>query len=131
MTKSLSDHLVAIGEEKVKIKINGKKHNCSRTEATARKMHLMANGGYEEVKNEGGETVRVTYKADAKVAKMIREFVEGKAAPEPPKEKKKGTKAGQYDSEISRRLNERLGGGSVQSEPESTKPVIPKGKRWK
>lgn len=135
MTKSLTDYLKEIGEEEVTTKINGQEYTCSRTEATARKMHLMANGGTEEITKEDGETLVIAYKADAKVAKMIREFVEGKAAPEPIKEKEPGKKAGQYDSEISRRLNERLGGGGMSSESKSvlkrpvmSKSVILKGK---
>lgn len=127
MSKTLADCLRDIGEEKVKININGKKYNCSRTEATARKMHLMASGGYEEVKDEEGESVRVNYKADAKVAKMIREFVDGKAAQEAPKEEKKQAKPGQYNSEISRRLNDRLGGGSMPEPGAPARPRIPKG----
>ncbi len=121
MSKSLTDCLRDIGEEQVTIKINGQEYTCSRTEATARKMILMANGGFEEITNEEGETMQIAYKADAKVAKMVREFVDGKAASEPPKAKEKGAKAGQYDSEISRRLNERLG---PQSKPRV--PVRPK-----
>lgn len=134
MSKSLTDCLKEIGEEEVTIKINGQEYTCSRTEATARKMHLMANGGTEEITKEDGETLVIAYKADAKVAKMIREFVEGKAAPEPIKEKEPGKKAGQYDSEISRRLNERLGGGMPGktelklTRPGILKPAIPKGK---
>ncbi len=137
MTKSLTDCLKDIGEEEVTIKINGQEYTCSRTEATARKMHLMANGGTEEITTDDGPMV-MAYKADAKVAKMIREFVEGKAAPEPVKEKEPGKKAGQYDSKISRRLNERLGGGmlpesklapgQVGGRPMRARPVIPKGK---
>ena len=112
MAKTLSDCLKDIGEEEVTVKINGKEYTCSRTEATARKMHLMANGGYEEIEDENGEIERVTYKADYRVAKTIREFVEGRAPQEPPRPKDKGKKAGQYDSEIGRRLNERLVGSA-------------------
>lgn len=125
--KSLTDHLRDIGEEEVTIKINGESYTCSRTEATARKMHLMANGGYEEVTDEEGEVIKVVYKADAKVAKMIREFVDGKAAQEPAPEKKQGAKAGRYDSEISRRLNERLG-PQVKKPVRPQRPVVGKGK---
>lgn len=122
MTKTLTDHLRDIGEEEVTIKINGKEYTCSRTEATARKMHLMANGGYEEVTDEEGEVIKVVYKADAKVAKMIREFVDGKAAQEPAPEKKRGAKAGRYNSEIGRKLNERLGSKPVRPQRPVMKP---------
>ena len=57
-----------------------------------------------------GEIEERTYKADYRVAKSIREYTEGKAAQEPPKKGKQNAKAGRYDSEIGRRLNERLGG---------------------
>ncbi len=115
MTKTLTACLRDIGEEEVTIKINGREYTCTRTEATARKMYLLANGGFEEITNEDNEVVQITYKADAKVAKMLREFTEGKAAPELAPEKKPGAKAGQYDSEIGRRLNERLGTKPVKS----------------
>ena len=123
MTKTLTDHLREIGDELTSITIDGQPYTCTKTEAVARKMYLLARGGTETITTEEGEVLCVTHKADPKVAKMIREFVDGKAAPEPVKEKKPGAKAGRYDSEISRRLNERLG-----TKPKSPKRPSIKGK---
>jgi hypothetical protein len=111
MPKTLSQHLKDIGDELVEIVIEGERVKVSRTEALARRLYIMAMGGVEQV-IEDGEIVEITHKADYRVAKSIREYTEGKAAQEPPKKSKQNAKPGQYDSEISRRLNERLGGGS-------------------
>lgn len=111
MNKSLTQYLKDIGEEKVKIVINGKIKKVSRTEALARRLYVMAMGGIEEIVVDG-DIVKKVHKADHRVAKDIREYTEGKAAVEPAKEKKKQIKAGEYSSEIGRRLNERLGGGN-------------------
>jgi hypothetical protein len=126
VSKSITQWLKQIGDEKVRIVVNGKVKKVSQTEALARKMFILAKGGIEEIEDEAGNIVEVVHKPDHKVAKSIREWTEGKAAVEPPKEKPKQAKAGQYDSEIGRRLNERLGSGTVE-EPESKRPVISKG----
>lgn len=111
MSKSLTQYLKDIGDEKVSIVINDKIKKVSRTEALARRMYAVAMGGIEKIVVDG-EIVQTVHKGDAKVAKDIREYTEGKAAIEPPKEKPKQIKAGEYSSEIGRRLNERLGGGT-------------------
>ena len=114
--KSLSDCLKKIGEERVDVIINGVMHSCSQTEATARKLYLLANGGTETVEVDG-EMVTIRYKPNANAAKTLREFTEGKAAPEPPKESAPPLTPGTYDSEIGRRLNERFGQGAGESKP--------------
>ena len=111
MPKTLSQHLKDIGDELVEIVIEGERIKVSRTEALARRLYVMAMGGVEEIV-EDGEIVQITHKPDYRVAKSIREYTEGKAAQEPPKKGKQNAKPGRYDSEIGRRLNERLGGGS-------------------
>ena len=118
MAKTLSQHLKDIGNEKVEIALAGKIKKVSKTEALARRLYLMAMGGTEQVVVDG-QIEEVTHKADYRVAKSIREFTEGKANVEPPKKTKPKAKAGQYDSEISRRLNERLGRSEPAVEPEA------------
>jgi hypothetical protein len=122
MPKTLTSWLKELGEEQVTIKINGQEYTCSQIEATARKMYLMANGGTEEIEVKG-EKILVTHKPQYQAAKALREFMEGRAAQEAPKEDKKQTTPGQYNSEISRRLNEGLGGGPPKR---PSKPVVPK-----
>jgi len=106
--KSLSECLKKIGEEKVTVIIDGIMHECSQTEATARKLYLLANGGTETLEVDG-EMVTVRYKPNASAAKTLREFTEGKAAPEPPKESEPPLTPGKYKSSIGRKLNERFG----------------------
>lgn len=128
MTKTLTQHLKDVGNETVEIVLDGGRVQVTRTEALARRLYLMAMGGVEQI-IIGDEIEEITHKADYRVAKSIREYTEGKAAPEPPKEKKAQAKAGQYDSEISRRLNERLGGGDKpELEQELEPPAKPKPK---
>jgi hypothetical protein len=117
MPKTLSQHLKDIGDELVEIVIEGERVKVSRTEALARRLYIMAMGGVEQV-IEDGEIVELTDKADYRVAKSIREYTEGKAAQEAPKKSKQNAKPGQYDSEIGRRLNERLGGPKPEVGPE-------------
>lgn len=109
MSKSLTDCLKDIGNEQITVNINGEEHTCSKTEAVARKMFVLAMGGYSEETNTNGEKVHVFHKANHAVAKMLREFMEGRPATEPEPEKEKNKKAGRFNSSISRRLNERLG----------------------
>ena len=135
MTKTLTQHLKDIGDEAVEIVIDGGTVQVSRTEALARRLFLMAMGGVEQIMVDG-QIEEITHKADYRVAKSIREYTEGKAAPEPPKKTKPKAKAGQYDSEISRRLNERLGGGDKPPEPgpelpTKPKPLVGRGKKIK
>jgi len=122
LSKSLTSWLKDIGDETVNILIDGKPKLVTKTEALARKLYLMAGGGIEEIVGDDGEVIRMVHKPDAKVAKMIREFAEGKAAPEPAPEKKRGARAGQFESEIGRRLNERLG-----QKPKGKRPTVKKG----
>lgn len=110
MTKSLTEYLKEIGDETVSIVVDGQSRIVTRTEALARKMFLMAQGGIEEMINNKGEVVQVVHKPDHRVAKSIREFIEGKAAQAPAPEKKLGLKPGQFSSETARRLKDRLGG---------------------
>lgn len=117
MSKSLTQHLKDIGEEKVEFFIDGEPQQVTKTEALARKLYIMAQGGVEHVR-VGDQIVEIAHKPSYQVAKSIREFTEGKAQTEPPKKDKKQTKPGQYTSEISRRLNDRLGGR--QPEPVNT-----------
>jgi len=115
---ALTDYLRQIGEEQVTICIDGIPRTVSKSEALARKLYLLAMGGVEEVTNQDGETVKIFHKADHRVAKMIREFSEGKAAVEPAQEGKKNAKPGSFDSSVGRRLSVRL----------DTKPQRPKTK---
>jgi len=118
MPKSLTEYLREVGEEEVTLTINGEEHKCSKTEAVARKMFLLAQGGTETITTSEGEAT-VVHKADPRVAKMLREFTEGRAAVEVVPEGDKKHKAGRYDSSVSKRLNERLG-------MKPSRPVIPK-----
>ena len=120
MAKTLTDHLKDIGNEETTITINGETHTCSKTEAVARRMFLMAEGGTEEIMVDGEAMERV-YKPDYRVAKSIREFIEGKAGVEPPKETKGNAKPGRFSSETASRLNDRLG----PAKP--TRPKVPSG----
>ena len=108
MSKSLTDYLKEIGDETVNIRVDGVNKVVTRTEALARKMYLLAQGGIEEVVGKNGEVVQIVHKPDFRVAKMVREFVEGKAASEPTPEKPLGAKAGQFSSETAKRLHDRL-----------------------
>ena len=106
---SLTDCLKSVGEEMVDICINGESMHVTKTEALARKMYVMAMGGIEEVTSSGGEVLVRTYKPDYRVAKMIREFTEGKA----PVGKNKSDKpdrpaAGQFSSATAKRLSNQL-----------------------
>lgn len=124
MGKSLTQYLKEVSEEPVNIIVNGKPKQVTRTEALARKMFLMAMGGIEELLDDDGNVVQVIHKPDHRVAKSIREFTEGKAAVEAQQKDKKNTKPGRYDSEISRRLNERLGSKARPKRPSVEKPSI-------
>ena len=122
MGKTLTQYLKEIGEEQVTIIINGETKQVTRTEALARKMFLLARGGIEEVTGDTiGEVLKIVHKPDHRVAKSIREFTEGKAAVEAQQKDKKNTKPGRYDSEISRRLNERLGSKAQPKRPSVAK----------
>ena len=105
----MTDHLKEIGDETVNIIVDGQPKLVTRTEALARKLHLMAVGGIEEIVGKDGEVVQIVHKPDYRVAKSIREFTEGKPASEPTPEKPPGAKAGKYSSETARRLHDRLG----------------------
>lgn len=105
---ALTDFLNQIGDEQVAICIDGQPKVVSRTEALARKMYVMAMGGFSEEKDEDGQVVKVFHKPDYRVAKMIREFTEGKAAAEPAPEGTKKRKPGSFDSSVSNRLSNRL-----------------------
>ena len=109
MTKTLTDYLKEIGDETVNIRVDGLDKTVTRTEALARKMHLMAIGGVEEIIGDDGEVLKIVHKPDHRVAKSIREFTEGKAAQAPAPEKPLGAKAGRFSSETAQRLNDRLG----------------------
>ena len=117
MPKTLTQYLKEVSEEPVNIVVDGKPKQVTRTEALARKMFLMAMGGVEELLDDDGNVVQVVHKPDHRVAKSIREFTEGKAAVEAQQKDKKNTKPGRYDSEISRRLNERLGSKARPKRP--------------
>jgi len=106
---ALTAFLNQIGEEEVTICIDGQPRTVSRAEALARKMYLLALGGVEEITGTGGEIVKAYHKPDYKVAKMIREFTEGKAPMEVVETGPKGRKPGRYDSAVANRLNDRLG----------------------
>jgi hypothetical protein len=106
---ALTDFLNQIGEEEVTICIDGQPRTVTRAEALARKMYLLALGGVEEVKDADGVMGRVLHKPDYRVAKMIREFTEGKAPMEIVETGPKGRKPGSFNSSVSRRLNDRLG----------------------
>lgn len=106
---ALTDFLNQIGGEEVTICIDGQPRTVSRAEALARKMYLLALGGVEEVKDVDGQIVKVLHKPDYRVAKMVREFTEGKASMEVVETGVKGRKPGSFNSSVSRRLNDRLG----------------------
>lgn len=106
---ALTAFLNQIGEEEVTICIDGRSKTVSRAEALARKMYLLALGGVEEIKDADGVIVNVFHKPDHRVAKMIREFTEGKAPMEVVETGPKGRKPGSFNSSVSRRLNDRLG----------------------
>jgi len=106
---SLTDCLKSIGEEKVDICIDSESMQVTKTEALARKMYVMAMGGIEEVKGENDEVLTVVHRPDYRVAKMIREFTEGKApVGEKNDNKQKRPVAGKFSSAIGRRLNSQL-----------------------
>lgn len=106
---ALTSFLNQIGEEEVTICIDGQAKTVTRAEALARKMYLLALGGVEEVKDVDGQIVKVLHKPDYRVAKMVREFTEGKAPMEVVETGPKGRKPGSFNSSVSRRLNDRLG----------------------
>lgn len=106
---SLTDCLRQIGEEEISICIDGKHLVVSKTEAVARKLFLLAHGGVEETIDETGQIVKVFHKPDFRVAKILREFTEGKAPMEVVETGPKGRKPGSFNSSVSRRLNDRLG----------------------
>lgn len=114
----LSTYLSQIGDEQVTICIDGVLQQVARVEALARKMYLLALGGFEEVITPDGKQT-VYHKSDYKVARMIREFTEGKPNQEPAQEKKKGKRAGNFNSKITKRLNE-----SVTVNKPCTRPAI-------
>ena len=107
--KTLTDCLKDIGEEEISICIDGKHLVVSKTEAVARKMFMLAHGGVEETTDETGQIVKIYHKPDYRVAKLIREFSEGKAPMEVVETGPKGRKPGSFNSSVSRRLNDRLG----------------------
>ncbi len=106
---ALTDFLNQIGEEEVTICIDGQPRTVSRAEALARKMYLLALGGWEEVQMPDGTIEKFFHKPDYRVSKMIREFTEGKAPMEVVETGPKGHKPGSFNSSVSRRLNDRLG----------------------
>jgi len=106
---ALTAFLNQIGEEEVTICIDGQAKTVTRAEALARKMYLLALGGVEEIKDVDGQVVKVYHKPDHRVAKIIREFTEGKAPMEVVGTGPKGHKPGSFNSSVSRRLNDRLG----------------------
>lgn len=119
MAKSLSDFLKEIGEEQVTITLDGRPYTCTKTEALARKMYVMANGGVSEERGVDGNMVQVYHNPNPTVAKTIREFTEGKPAVEIQPEVPGNKKAGRFDGSISKRLNERL---KPVQRPTITKP---------
>ncbi len=106
---SLTDCLKSVGEEMVDICIDGETMHVTKTEALARKMYVMAMGGIEEVTSSSGEVVDIVHKPDYRVAKMIREFTEGKA-PVGKNESNKPDRptAGQFSSATAKRLSNQL-----------------------
>ena len=106
---ALTAFLNQIGEEEVTICIDGQPRTVSRAEALARKMYLLALGGWEEVQMPDGTIEKFFHKPDYRVAKMVREFTEGKAPMEVVETGPKGRKPGSFNSSVSRRLNDRLG----------------------
>jgi hypothetical protein len=129
--KSLTECLKEVGEEQIQVCINGQHMTVSKTEAVARKMFLLAHGGVEEVTNEDGKVVKLFHKPDYRVAKTIREFIEGKPNQEPPQLKSKGKKAGTFDSKIGKRLNEVTATTKIKlpDRPVISKPVPVKGNK--
>ena len=115
----LSTYLSQIGDEQVTICIDGVPQQVTRAEALARKMYLLALGGFEEVITPDGKQT-VYHKPDYKVARMIREFTEGKPNQEPAVTKTKGKRAGNFNSKITKRLNESV---PVINKP-CTRPAI-------
>ena len=106
---ALTDFLNQIGSEEVTICIDGQPRTVSRAEALARKMYLLALGGWEEIQMPDGAIEKCFHKPDYRVAKMVREFTEGKAPMEVVETGVKGRKPGSFNSSVSRRLNDRLG----------------------
>lgn len=106
---ALTDFLNQIGEEEVTICIDGQPRTVTRAEALARKMYLLALGGFEEVQMPDGTIEKFFHKPDYRVSKMIREFTEGKAPMEVVETGPKGRKPGSFNSSVGRRLNDRLG----------------------
>ncbi len=106
---ALTAFLSQIGEEEVTICIDGQAKTVTRAEALARKMYLLALGGVEEVRGLDGAIVNVLHKPDYRVAKMIREFTEGKAPMEVVETGVKGRKPGRFNSAVANRLSNRLG----------------------
>jgi hypothetical protein len=110
---TLSETLRDIGEEIVEININGDDISCTRTEAAARRLYLLATGGFMQTKDENGDLVTTYFKPNASACKAIREYTEGRASQEPPKEGKKNKKAGSFDGSIAGRLNKLVDNGQT------------------
>ena len=106
---ALTDFLNQIGSEEVTICIDGQPRTVSRAEALARKMYLLALGGWEEIQMPDGTIEKFFHKPDYRVAKMVREFTEGKAPMEVVETGVKGRKPGRFNSETANRLHNRLG----------------------
>lgn len=106
---ALTAFLTQIGEEEVTICIDGQAKTVTRAEALARKMYLLALGGVEEIQDDNGQTVSVFHKPDYRVAKMIREFTEGKAPMEVVEIGGQSRKPGRFNSAVANRLSNRLG----------------------
>jgi len=108
---TLTELLRDVGNEQVTININGENFTCSRTEAVARRLYLLAIGGFMQTKDEYGDMVTTYFKPNASAAKTIREYLEGKASQEAPKEGKKNARAGSFDGSIAGRLNKLVNKG--------------------
>ena len=116
---TLTEVLRDIGEEMVEININGQEIRCTRTEAAARRLFLLATGGYMQTKDEYGDTVTTYFKPTASACKAIRDYTEGKPAQEAPKEGKRNAKAGQFDGSIAGRLNKLVNNGTATTKTQS------------
>jgi hypothetical protein len=109
---TLTEVLRDVGDEQVTININGQSFECSRTEAVARRLYLLAMGGFMVTKDENGDEITTYFKPNATAATKIREWTEGKAAQEAPKEGRKNKKAGSFDGSIAGRLNKLVNKGN-------------------
>jgi hypothetical protein len=113
MNKTLTEALKEIGDEEITININGQDFVCSRTEAVARRLYLLATGGFMVTQDENGDDITTYFKPTASAAKIIREYLEGRASQEPPKEGKKNSRAGSFDGSIAGRLNKLVDNGQT------------------